>query len=191
MDARPHDSAHKHVTGEAIYTDDIPEPARLLFVYIRQSDRPHARIVKLDVSPARAATGVVDVVTAREIPGTNDIGPVVSDEPVFAENVVEYAGQPLFAVAAESPEQAYRAAHQAVIQYEDLEPVLSVEQALLKISEAGPYEKERYFVLPPYTMQRGHSSRALAEDLGASDYLIKPVEPEVLAAAIMRREAEE
>lgn len=161
--ARPHDSAHKHVSGEAVFTDDIREPPRLLFVYIRHSDRPHARIVKLDVAPARAASGVVDVVTARDIPGSNDIGPVVSDEPVFAENVVEYAGQPLFAIAAETPEQAYRAAHQAVVQYEDLEPILTVEQALLKISEAGPYEKERYFVLPPYTMRRGDSSRALVE----------------------------
>ena len=162
MDARPHDSAHKHVTGEAIYTDDIPEPPRVLYVYIRQSERPHARIVKLDVAPARAAPGVVDVITAGDIPGTNDIGPVIPDEPLLAENVVEYAGQPLFAVAAEKPEQAYRAAHRAIVEYVDLEPVLTVEQALLKMSESGPYEKERYLVLPPYTMRRGDSSRALA-----------------------------
>src|SRR5438128_10243436 len=163
MDARPHDSAHKHVTGEAIYTDDIPEPPRVLFVYIRQSERPHARIVKLDVAPARAAPGLVDVMTAGAIPGTNAICPVIPDEPVLAENVVEYAGQPLFAVAAETPEQAYRAAHRAIVEYVDLEPVLTVEDALLKISEAGPYEKERFFVLPPYTMRRGDSRQALAE----------------------------
>src|SRR2546428_10128693 len=163
MDARPHDSAHKHVTGEAIYTDDIPEPPRVLYVYIRQSDRPHARIVKLDVAPTRAAPGVVDVVTARDVPGVNDIGPVIPDDPVFAERVVEYAGQPLFAVAADTPEQAYRAAHLALVQYEDLDPVLTVEEALLKISEVGPYEKERFFVLPPYTMRRGEQGQALSQ----------------------------
>jgi xanthine dehydrogenase large subunit len=161
--ALPHDSAHKHVTGEAVYTDDIPEPPRLLFGYIRQSERPHARIARLDVTLVGAAPGVAAVLTARDVPGTNDIGPVIPGDPVFADGLVEYAGQSLFAVAAETPEQAYRAAQRAIIEYEDLEPILTVEEALLKVAEAGPCEKERFFVLPPYSFRRGDSARALAE----------------------------
>ncbi|WP_158045370.1 xanthine dehydrogenase molybdopterin binding subunit [Skermanella pratensis] len=151
---RRHDSAHKHVTGEAVYVDDIREPAGLLNIYLGLSDRPHARLVSLDLSAVRAAPGVVEVVTAADVPGVNDVSCMGRhDEPLFAADLIEYAGQPLFAVAAETREQARRAARLAVATYEDLEPVLTLDQA----RERGTV------VFPPMILKRGESEAAIAE----------------------------
>ncbi len=147
-----HDSAHLHVTGAATYTDDIPEPRDMLFAAIGMSERAHARIESLDLSAVKAAPGVVEVVTADDVPGVNDYGPVVADDPIFAESLVEYVGQSVFAVAAETIEQARRAARLAVIEYEELAPLLTVEEALA----------ERSFVLPAETMARGDPEAAIA-----------------------------
>ncbi len=119
-DPRRHDSAHKHVTGEAVYTDDIPEPPGTLQVFIAQSTRAHASIVKLDLSKVRAAPGVVRVLTAEDIPGANDVSPFAGDDPMFAESLVQYYGQSIFAVAAETVDKARAAARLAIIEYEDL-----------------------------------------------------------------------
>src|SRR5215831_14950943 len=77
--AIPHDSAHKHVSGEAVYVDDISEPPGLLHLYAAQSTRAHARIKKLDVSHVRAAPGVVLMLTAADVPGSNDVSPIGKD----------------------------------------------------------------------------------------------------------------
>ena len=127
---RPHDSAELHVTGEARYIDDLPEPAGLLHIEVGLSERAHARLVKLDLDRVRVQPGVVAVLTAGDIPGVNDASPFAGDDPIFAEDVTEYAGQPLFAVAAESREAAVMAAREAVISYEPLEAALTLDQAL-------------------------------------------------------------
>src|SRR5258707_9298944 len=100
--ATAHDSAAKHVAGEATYIDDLPEPAGLLHLYVGQSARAHARVTRLDLAAVRAAPGVVCVLTCADVPGKNDIGPVMNDEPLLPEGTVRFLGQPLFAVAAES-----------------------------------------------------------------------------------------
>jgi xanthine dehydrogenase large subunit len=146
-----HDSAHKHVTGEAVYVDDIPAPAGLLHLASGQSTRAHARIVSMDLSLVAHAPGVVVVLTAGDIPGENDVGPVVHDDPVFASERVEFVGQSIFAVAAETREQARRAALLATIEYEDLEPVLTVDDALA----------QKNFLLPDHVIRRGDSKAAL------------------------------
>jgi xanthine dehydrogenase large subunit len=130
----PHDSAPLHVAGEARYVDDVPEPAGTLHAAIGMSAYAHARIVAMDLSPVRQAPGVIAVIAAADIPGQNNIGPVMKDEPVFAERTVEFQGQPLFAVAATSVEAARRAARLACIDYEVLEPIVTIEQALEKNS---------------------------------------------------------
>ena len=151
-EALPHDSAALHVAGEARYVDDIPEPAGTLYAAIGRATETHARIRRLDLEPVRKAAGVVAVVAAGDIPGTNNIGPVLPDEPLFASALVEFCGQPLFAVAATSVELARRAARLAKVEYEILEPVLTIEQALEK----------QMFVLPSLKSQRGNPEAALA-----------------------------
>jgi xanthine dehydrogenase large subunit len=149
--AAPHDSAVRHVTGEARYVDDLPEPQGLLHAFLRLSDRAHARITRLDTTAAAALPGVRAVLTARDLEGVNDIGPVFPGDPVFADGTVEYFGQSVLAVAAESLEAARRAAGRVEVEYEDLPAILDVEAAL----EAGA------FVLPSEVMQRGQPDRML------------------------------
>jgi xanthine dehydrogenase large subunit len=133
-----HDSARKQVTGEARYIDDMPEPAGLLHIQVGLSERAHAKLTKFDLQRVRNAPGVVAVLTAADVPGINDASPFAGDDPIFAGPIVEYAGQPIFAVVAESREQAIMAAHEAAVGYEDLEPVLTLDHALEQDLEVLP-----------------------------------------------------
>ncbi|PVM89088.1 xanthine dehydrogenase molybdopterin binding subunit [Caulobacter radicis] len=124
-----HDSALRHVTGTAIYVDDLPEPAGMLHVHLGMSTRAHARIVSMDLSAVRASPGVVRVLTAEDIPGENDVSPVIHDDRLFAQGEVYCVGQSLFAVAAASIAAARAAAAKAVVEYEDLPAAITIEQA--------------------------------------------------------------
>ena len=147
-----HDSADKHVSGEAIYIDDRLEFPNQLHVYARLSDRAHARIVRVDVAPCYAFDGVRIAITHEDIPGLKDIGPLLPGDPLLAIDTVEFVGQPVIAVAARDLETARKAAMAAIIEYEDLEPVLDVVQAY----------RDKHFVLDSHTHQRGDSATALA-----------------------------
>ena len=140
--ALAHDSAALHASGEARYIDDLAEPPGTLHAALGVSEVTFAKIQSMDLDPVRRAPGVVAVIAAGDIPGMNNIGPVIPDEPVFATQKVEFRGQPLFAVAAESVEAARRAARLAKLRYEVLEPIVTIEQALEKQS----------FVLPTLRM---------------------------------------
>ncbi|WP_297516127.1 xanthine dehydrogenase molybdopterin binding subunit [uncultured Caulobacter sp.] len=125
----PHDSALRHVTGSAIYIDDLPEPAGLLHLAFGQSARAHAKIVRMDLSAVRAAPGVVLVLSAADIPGENDVSPVIHDDRLFADGEVYCVGQSLFAVAATSPAAARAAVTKAIIEYEDLPAAIDIAAA--------------------------------------------------------------
>ncbi len=147
-----HDSAPKHVSGEAVYVDDRLEFPNQLHVYARMSERAHARIVRIDTSPCYQIPGVAIAITAKDVPGQLDIGAVMPGDPLLADGKVEFIGQPVIAVAADSLETARQAAMAAIIEYEDLEPVLDVVEALHK----------KHFVLDSHTHKRGDSATALA-----------------------------
>jgi len=147
-----HESADKHVSGEATYVDDRLEFPNQLHVYARMSDRAHARIISIDTSPCYAIPGVAIAITAEDVPGQLDIGPVVAGDPLLADGKVEYVGQVVLAVGANSLETARKAAMAAIIEYEDLEPVLDVVDALRK----------KHFVLDSHQHKIGNSSAELA-----------------------------
>jgi xanthine dehydrogenase large subunit len=148
-----HDSAAKHVTGEAAYIDDLPEPAGLLHVYFGLSERAHARIVDMDLDAVRQYPGVVLVLTARDLPADHDISPVHKhDEPLLASDVVECVGQPIFAVAAVSRDAARRAIQQAIVRYADLPAVLNVDSA----------GTDGLLVTEPLTLTHGDAATAIA-----------------------------
>ncbi|WQN27487.1 xanthine dehydrogenase molybdopterin binding subunit [Stutzerimonas stutzeri] len=147
-----HDSAPKHVSGEAVYVDDRLEFPNQLHIYARMSERAHARIVSIDTSPCYQIPGVAIAITAKDVPGQLDIGAVMPGDPLLADGKVEFIGQPVIAVAADSLETARKAAMAAIIEYEDLEPVLDVVEALHK----------KHFVLDSHTHKRGDSATALA-----------------------------
>jgi xanthine dehydrogenase large subunit len=152
----PHESADAHVSGEARYTDDIPELHGTVHAALGLARHAHARIVALDLDRVRSSPGVLAVLTAADIPGENDCGPVVHDDPVLASDVVQYLGQPVFAVIATSHELARRAAALAasedVVRYAPLEPVLCIEEARTR----------QHYVLPPLRLVRGAPDAALA-----------------------------
>ncbi len=128
----PHDSASKHVSGFAKYTDDISEPINTLHGAIGWSEKAHAKIKKIDLSDVKRSEGVISIVTFRDIPGRNDVGPVFDGDPIFPKSKVEYFGQPLFAVAATTTELARKAVLKAKVTYTELKPVITIEEALKK-----------------------------------------------------------
>ena len=150
--AVPHDSAAKHTTGEALYVDDRLEFPNQLHLYARLSEHAHARILRIDTAPCYAIPGVALVITAKDVPGELDIGPVLPGDPLLADDTVQYVGQPVLAVAADSLDNARRAAMAAIIEYEELVPVLDEMVAL----------RQQHFVLDSHTHKRGDSAAALA-----------------------------
>ncbi|MGK3137300.1 xanthine dehydrogenase molybdopterin binding subunit [Pantoea trifolii] len=147
-----HESADKHVSGEALYIDDKPDLPGLLHLCPRLSEHAHARITKLDVQPCYAVPGVVSVLTWRDVPGLNDVGPLEPGDPLLAQDKIEYFGQIVIAVAADSPEAARAGAAAAIVEYEALPAVLDVREAL----------EQRLFVQQPHIHQRGDAEAALA-----------------------------
>ena len=129
-----HDSGVKHVSGFAEYTDDISEPLGTLYGAIGWSKKAHAKIKKINLENVKKSEGVVSVVTYLDIPGRNDVGPVFDGDPIFPKNKVEYFGQPLFAVAATSMEFARKAVLKAKVFYQELKPIITIEDALKKNS---------------------------------------------------------
>ena len=150
--ALAHDSAHLHVTGAAAYIDDLPELRGTLHAAIGLATVAHARVRALDLDAVRAAPGVVAVLGAADVPGTNDFGAVVADDPIFATDTVLYHGQALFAVLATDLRAARRAARLARVDYEPLPALLTVDDALAAGSR----------VLPDAHLRRGDPEAAIA-----------------------------
>src|SRR6185312_10319967 len=136
----PHDSARLHVQGSAAYVDDIGEPAGTLHIAIGMADKARGALRSLGLEAVRAAPGVVAVLTAQDIPGKNDIAPSFADEPLFAEKEVIFHGQPLFAVAALTRDEARRAARLAKVDIEAKAPSVTIADAL----DSGERVQEDY-----------------------------------------------
>ncbi|HEX5357048.1 MAG TPA: xanthine dehydrogenase molybdopterin binding subunit, partial [Aquabacterium sp.] len=111
--ALPHESAHLHVAGQAAYIDDLPELAGTLHAALGLSPVAHGRLLSIDVDGLKAQPGVVAVLTARDIPGVNDCGAIVHDDPILADGEVHYLGQPMFVVLSAQRETARRVAAMA------------------------------------------------------------------------------
>jgi xanthine dehydrogenase large subunit len=143
--AQPHDSAHLHVSGRALYCDDIALPANALHAAFGVSAIAHGTIKSLNLARVTAAPGVIAVALPSDIPGENNYGAAVHDDPIFADALVQYAGQPLFAVAASSYTQARKAVRLAAVEYEELPALLDIRSALAAQS----------YVLPSQHLLRG------------------------------------
>ena len=150
----PHESAQLHVRGEATYTDDIPEVTGTLHAAVGCSPLAHGRLLGVDTEMLRSLPGVVAVLTAADIPGRNDCGPIVHDEPILADHTLHYLGQPVFLVVATSRDLARRAAARArdAIRAEPLPPVLSAREAHVR----------QQYVVPPMHLVRGDATAAIA-----------------------------
>ena len=136
----PHDAAVLHVTGAARYTDDIPTPARTLHLAFGTSPVAAGQITALDLSAVRDAPGVVDVLTAGDLPHANDVSPSAHDEPLLATGPLHYLGQPIFLVIADTHLHARQAARLGQIDITETDPILGIDDALAANSrfEDGP-----------------------------------------------------
>jgi xanthine dehydrogenase molybdopterin binding subunit/xanthine dehydrogenase small subunit len=146
----PHESAHKHVTGEAVYTDD--QRRGMLEVWPVCSPHAHARILKRDATTARAMPGIRAVLLAEDVPGENNVGGVKHDEILLADKEVFFHGQIVALVVGQSQEACRAAAEKVVVKYEPLPPILTLQQALAA----------RSFHNAPNFIRRGKVGVALA-----------------------------
>ena len=153
MNNIPHDSAIKHVSGKSIYIDDIPVNSQLLHGHVLYSPHAHARIKSIDITEAKDLKGVHAILRAQDIPGQNQMGPVIHDEPCLADQTVNCVGQAILLIAADDDETARKAAQLIHIEYEVLEPILNLDTAI----EKGT------LLAPPRTMQRGDADAALVK----------------------------
>lgn len=158
--SRVHESAHLHVAGEADYIDDLPELAGTLHCALGLSPMASGRLTGMTLDTIRALPGVVAVLSAADIPGTNDCGSIVHDDPILCSGEIRYLGQPVFAVVAQTRDAARRAAARAkdVLQIDAAPPVLTPQDAHAK----GQY------VVPPMHLVRSAGTSSHGEGAQAA-----------------------
>lgn len=147
-----HESAHLHVSGTATYIDDTLELTGTLHAAVGLSTCAHGRIKSLDLSWVYAAAGVREVLLAQDIPH-NNCGPIIADDPIIADELISFYGQVIFVVAADTYQQARAAVRLAVVEYEVLEPILSIQQAI----------QAQSWVLPPVELSHNKADKKLAK----------------------------
>ena len=150
-----HESAHLHVTGGATFTDDMPELAGTLYAAIIKSPVAHGELIGdgIDREALLKEHGVVAVYTAKDIPGENNCGPIVHDDPFLAVGKVEFLGQAVAVVVAREMLYAREAAHKAKVLVKELKPILTIDEAMAAQS----------FVMPAKGITRGNASEAIAK----------------------------
>jgi xanthine dehydrogenase large subunit len=149
-----HESAHLHVTGSATFTDDMPELAGTLYAALIKSPVAHGELIGdgIDREAILKEHGVVAVYTAKDIPGENNCGPIVHDDPFLAVGKVEFIGQVVAVVVAREMLYAREAAHKAKVMVKELPPILTIDEAMAAQS----------FVMPAKGITRGNASQAIA-----------------------------
>ncbi|HEX7889569.1 MAG TPA: xanthine dehydrogenase molybdopterin binding subunit [Ramlibacter sp.] len=148
-----HESARAQVAGSATYIDDIPEVKGTLHAAPILSNVARGKLRKVDTAEALKMDGVKGVVLAQDIPGDPFLATFVHDEPIFARDTVEFVGQVVGVVVAETVMQARRAARKVKL---DIEPL----PAIVDVREAA---KQQSFVLPPVTVRRGEPEQGIAK----------------------------
>uniref|UniRef100_A0ABM0LV52 Xanthine dehydrogenase/oxidase-like n=1 Tax=Saccoglossus kowalevskii TaxID=10224 RepID=A0ABM0LV52_SACKO len=136
-----HVSAKEQVTGDAQYLDDIPPRRDELFIGLVKSTCAHANIRSIDVNAAMSIEGVVRFVDYRDVPGSNLTGCLVHDEEIFAVNKVTCVGQIIGAIVAEDRHTARKAAGLVKVVYEQLEPIITFEEAFENNSFYHPHHE--------------------------------------------------
>ncbi len=147
-----HLDPHRHVRGESQYLDDVPVQQGTLYAAVFESPLAHGVLRSLDFSAALTAPGVARVLTAQDIPGINQIGGIVADEPLLAEGHVHFRGQPVALVLARTEAQAHAALKLIQVEIDPL-PVITDPRVAAAQGE---------LIVPPRTFQIGDSAAAWA-----------------------------
>jgi xanthine dehydrogenase large subunit len=132
------DLIHPHTKGESIFVDDIPEPKNMLYAAVFVSDIPHGKIKNLDLQKAKKSDGVIKIITAKDIPGENQLGRIIQDEELLAVEKVDFIGHPIAVVYAETKEQANKAKNLIKAEFEELPAIFDPREAAMKGSLIAP-----------------------------------------------------
>ena len=139
-----HIDAVSHTRGESQYVDDMPQPAEMLYAAVFSSPVMHGKIMALHVQDACSMDGIVAVLTSKDIPGENQIGPIIQDEELLASAEVCYVGQPVALVIGTSPEIARKGVRKITIDVEQLPAITDPKEAFSKGNIIG---SPRTFIL--------------------------------------------
>ena len=139
------DFTPSHTKGESVFVDDMPEPRLLLHAATFASSIAHGKIKTLDIQKAEKCAGVVKVLIAKDIPGINQIGGIIQDEELLADEKVDFIGQPIAVIIAETKEQAKQALSSIKIDYEKLPAIFDPRVAA----------KKGYLIAPSRTFNLG------------------------------------
>lgn len=122
----------RHVRGESIFIDDVNIPASTLHCAVYFSPIAHGKIKSINFDEARSSEGVVSILTYKDIPGENQIGGIIQDEKLFADDAVEFIGEPIALVVAKSVSQARTAVKKITAEFEPLEVITNPKEAFKK-----------------------------------------------------------
>ncbi|MCW8802794.1 MAG: molybdopterin-dependent oxidoreductase, partial [Ignavibacteriaceae bacterium] len=136
----------KHVRGESQFIDDINIPEGTLFAAVFDSKIAHGKILHINTEEAKSISGVKATLTSKDIPGINQIGGIIPDETLFAEDEVHFVGEPIGIVVADSYETAKKAVNTIKIDYEKLSVIIDPREA---------FEKGK-LIMPPRTFSFGN-----------------------------------
>ncbi len=146
-----HESGYYHVTGSARYIDDLQVSELLLHGRVVYSKICHGKILSIDTSKALKLAGVYAVLTALDIPGVNNMGPVIKDEPVLAEDKVSFIGQAICLIAAVDETTAKQAEKLLSIELQELPGIIRLEEAI----------DQNNLLHPPRVIHRGDTRRGI------------------------------
>ncbi len=127
-----HDSIRLHVSGESVYIHDMKLSEDALIGHLVYSQKAHAFVRSLNLFEAKALKGVACILTHKDIPGTNQMGPIAKDEACLIENEANFIGAPIALIAACDLETAIKATQLIEIEYEELPAIIGLEQAMEK-----------------------------------------------------------
>ena len=136
--------AAAHVTGKSIYVDDIPVMEGMLFVKVFDSPIAHGKIIKIDFSEAEQMEGIVKIFSYKDIPGENQIGGIIADEPLLADHEVHFRGQPILLIVAENEDAAEEAYEKIKI---DIDPLPIITNPRVAFEAGNLLSPSRKFVL--------------------------------------------
>ena len=145
--------AHNHVKGKSIYLDDIQEMKGTLYALPFDATVAHAKIISIDLHQSLHHNGIVTILTAKDIPGENQIGGIIPDEPLFADGEVHFRGQVIALIIGTSEHHCRQAAKLIHVEYEEL-PI---------ITDAREAQRQNKLIIPPRTFTLGNTTEAWSQ----------------------------
>ncbi len=145
--------AHNHVKGKSIYLDDIQELQGTLYALPFDATVAHAKIKSIDFNAALNSHGIVTILTAKDVPGQNQIGGIIPDEPLLADGEVHFRGQVIAIIVGKSEHDCRQASKLIKVDYEELPVIVDPREA----------QAQGKLIIPPRQFKLGDTNSAWAQ----------------------------